>query len=280
MSKDYEKLKDIGAQKIHEETHISRLHVQAILDKTYDDMAKIQFSGFISILEREYYLDLVELREEGLAYFNGLDDINTDNLNIVFKPKKEKSSSSSYYIIVGISIFVAVIYFSLSDSSQKNEKPEHIDESLIKSAQANIQAIKEKAKPKVQEDIAILTKIEKDKVIEKKVLTKESNITKEKEVTQAINAKSFSIQPREALWLGYKDLDTGKSYQITTSEILQLDANKTWLLTSGHGHINIIIDGVATKYSKTYTMRFLYKDGVIKKLNYKKYQELNAGGRW
>jgi hypothetical protein len=274
MSKDYEKLKDIGAQKIHEETHISRLHVQAILDKTYDDMAKIQFGGFISILEREYYLDLVELREEGLAYFNGLDDINTDNLNIVFKPKKEKSSSSSYYIIIGISIFVAVIYFSLSDSSQKNEKPEHIDESLIKSAQANIQAIKEKAKPEVQEDIAILTKIEKE------TTEKENNVTKEKEVTQAINAKSFSIQPREALWLGYKDLDTGKSYQITTSEMLQLDANKTWLLTSGHGHINIIIDGVATKYSKTYTMRFLYKDGVIKKLNYKKYQELNAGGRW
>jgi len=269
MSNDYEKLKAIGAQKIHEETHISRLHVQAILDKTYDDMAKIQFSGFISILEREYYLDLVELREEGLVHFNGLDDINTDNLNIVFKPKKEKSSSSSYYMIVGICIFVAVIYFSLSDSSQKNEKPEHIDESLIKSAQANIQAIKEK--PEVQEQIIKIKKV---------ITEKENNATKEKEATQVVKVKSFSIQPREALWLGYKDLDTGKSYQITTSEMLQLDANKTWLLTSGHGHINIIIDGVATKYSKTYTMRFLYKDGVIKKLNYKKYQELDAGGRW
>ena len=266
MSKDYEKLKAIGAQKIHEETHISRLHVQAIIDKTYDNMAKIQFSGFISILEREYYLDLIELREEGLVYFNGFDDNNDDNLNIVFTSNKQKSNGSFYYIIVAISIFVAVIYFSLSDLSKKNEKPQYIDESLIKSAQANIQAIKGKTKPEVQEQTTILTKIE-------------NNETKEKEVTQVVKAKSFFIQPRKNLWIGYKNLDTGKSYQITTSEMLQLDASKTWLLTSGHGNIDITVDGVTTKYSESYTMRFLYKDGVVKKVDYKKYQELDAGSR-
>jgi len=160
---------------------------------------------------------------------------------------------------------------------------------LINNKEKELEKIKNRFEKKIEKlDEKILNEqIKLDELLEKfnndepkKPNAKiENNKTKEKEVTQVVKAKSFFIQPRKNLWIGYKNLDTGKSYQITTSEMLQLDASKTWLLTSGHGNIDITVDGVTTKYSESYTMRFFYKDGVIKKVNYKKYQELDAGSR-
>ena len=66
MSEDFEKLKKIGVQRIHEATHISRIHAQAILNCSFEDMTKIQLNGFISILQREYSLDLSDLRDKSL----------------------------------------------------------------------------------------------------------------------------------------------------------------------------------------------------------------------
>ena len=63
-------LKDIGAQKIYEETHIPVEHVQAILYESFDGITKVHFMGFVSILQREYQVDLSALKEKGVAYYN------------------------------------------------------------------------------------------------------------------------------------------------------------------------------------------------------------------
>ena len=43
MSEGFDKLKDIGAQKIHESTHISRKYIQDILQEDFSGMNRIQF---------------------------------------------------------------------------------------------------------------------------------------------------------------------------------------------------------------------------------------------
>lgn len=69
MSDDFEKLKSIGVQKIHEATHIGRIHIQAMLNENFEEMSNVQLFGFISILEREYALDLSELRAKAKEFF-------------------------------------------------------------------------------------------------------------------------------------------------------------------------------------------------------------------
>ena len=274
MSEDYDKLKAIGTQKIHEVTHISRSHIQAVLHKTYDDMTKIQFSGFISILEREYSLDLSELREGGLAYFDEI-ALQANESHDLFTPSKQKSRNALYYIFITIVIFVAVVYFSIDSSSKASVKSQDVDESLIVSAQETIQVAQEE---KVIE--------EKKEVIEEKIDIPEVKVEVVKEKTEPVKSvkvveiKSFIIKPKANLWLSYKDLDTGKNHQTTTRKELKLDPKKTWLLTFGHGYLNIKIDGKTTKYSDKNTIRFVYKDGVMNKIDYQKFQELNAGGKW
>ncbi len=64
MGEGLERLKDIGAQKIYEATHISRKNVETIFTKRYEGMSKVQLFGFLTILEREYKVNLDEIRED------------------------------------------------------------------------------------------------------------------------------------------------------------------------------------------------------------------------
>jgi hypothetical protein len=303
MSKDFDKIKVVGAQKVHELTHIPLVYVQAILNRTYEDMTRIQLNGFISILEREYFLNLDELREDSSKYFNELAPKNTEISNVILS-SKQKSSKAFYYTVLIIGVFIGVIYFSSSSSSQKDTDSQDIDESLITSAQANMKTLKdnakaqevvqkvvqEKAQEVIQEKVpAVIQDVAQEKILEKeqKVIVpkiKEEIVKKEETIInpivqkKQINTKYFVIQPKSNLWLGYKDLDTGRSYQMTTEEDIQLDSKKTWLLSCGHGYIKIIINGKTIEFNKKNTMRFLYKNGQIKRIYFRKYQELNAGG--
>ena len=307
MSKDFDKIKVVGAQKVHELTHIPLVYVQAILNRTYEDMTRIQLNGFISILEREYFLNLDELREDSSKYFNELAPKNNEASNVILS-SKQKSSKAFYYTVLIIGVFIGVIYFSSSSSSQKDIESQDIDESLIISAQANMKTLKDKAKAQavvqevvqekaqevvqevVQEKAPVVVQdVAQEKIIEKeqKIIVpkiKEEIVKKEETIinpivqNKQINTNYFVIQPKSNLWLGYKDLDTGRSYQMTTEEEIQLDSKKTWLLVCGHGYIKIKLNGKTIEFNNEKTIRFLYKNGKIKRIYFRKYQELNAGG--
>ena len=89
-----QRLKEIGAQKIYEDTHIPVEHIQAILHESFDGLSKIHFIGFISILQREYNIDLSELKNAGVAYYdekNPLEETLKDGIFIA--PKKSRNFS-------------------------------------------------------------------------------------------------------------------------------------------------------------------------------------------
>lgn len=254
MIDGYEKLKNIGAQKIHERTHISKIHVQAIIHESFDDMSKIQFLGFLSILEREYDVTLDDLREKGLSYFS--ESGHETDTNDVFVTPKKKKNYSFIYMGFAILIFIVVAAYTLSSfsSSSDNSKSETIDNSAIESAQKNIETTKD---VNISE-VAVNTTIEEPKGV----------------------VKSFKIIPKRELWMGYIDLTIHKKYQKIFSDEFRLDPEKDWLLSLGHGQINIEIDGVIEEFKIKRTVRFLYKDGVLKRLTFAEFKSLNRGDVW
>lgn len=84
MSSDLEKLKEIGAQKIFEQTHITKEHIQAILHKSFEGLTKVQFQGFVSILEREYQVDLKDLKSDASEFYNHYEDKFLKKIVMVF----------------------------------------------------------------------------------------------------------------------------------------------------------------------------------------------------
>jgi len=288
MGKELQRLKSLGAQKIHEDTHIALQHVQSVIHESFEGLTKIQFLGFVSILEREYQLDLSTLRTKGMNYF---EEENISNPKVFVVPEK-KTNFTALYIVIVLIIFSVAIYKSL-DYNKANSKP--IDNSLIKDAQKKILTIKkEKLIVEVPSDIntteELNTSVEENSTLEANSSVKTlqtpkiEEVTPKKEITVIkplpLKILPLIIKPRSKVWIGYINLTDKKKHQAIVKHNLTLDSSKVWLIATGHGNINIVLNGKTKKYSNPKSVRYLYKNGKLKKLTVKEFKKLNNGRLW
>ena len=257
-----QKLKEIGAQKIYEDTHIPVEHVQAIIHESFDGLTKIHFIGFISILQREYKIDLSELKNAGVAYFDEGSSVETTKNGIFIAPKKERNFTL-FYILLAMVVFLFALYYTVAYAKKNMEVPvEPIDNIVIESAKKNIQSLKNSDTNITAQELNTTIKVA-PVVEEKKALP-----------------KSLKITPRTKVWMGYIDLKTDKKYQKILKQAFNLDPKRDWLLIFGHGYIDIIIDGEKKKFSKKNTLRLLYKAGELSELTLDEFKRLNRGNAW
>jgi len=266
MKEELQILQSIGAQKIYETTHIPIKYVQSMLHGSFEGFSKVQFIGFISILEREYQQDLSELTRSGLAYFDEKKEQNSNNGLFVI-PQKKKRNTSLYLVIVSI-IFIIVLLLKFTVySDNTTETP--VDDTLIESVKKNIEPVVIKA----EENVLLENNTSSD-----------INETVAEEIVplaepEAIE-KSFKISSKSKVWFGYIDVKTNKHYQRTIKGEKDLDPSKTWLLLFGHGYINMYINGELQKFSSREKVRFLYKDNKLSAITIREFKKLNKGRKW
>jgi len=263
VSEELDFLKGLGAQKIFEDTHISLRNAQSVIHESFEGLTKVQFLGFISILEREYELNLSDLKAKGLAYFSD-DTFKIEQHSSVFIETKRAKKPTLIYILIALLVFVIVAYISIGDS-ESVESPETIDNTTIESVQKNLAPLI------VDENLSSTTKEEE--------LLEEEKI-KEKKVAEVI--PSLKIIAKSKLWIGYVDRqeDIKKQTIIKKNLELELDPKKEWLLSLGHGNVDIIINDEIQEFKTTKNIRFLYKDGELKKLTLRDFKILNEGRVW
>ena len=272
MSEALERLKNIGAQKIYEDTHIPVEQVQAILYENFDGMNKVHFMGFVSIIEREYGEDLSSVRAHALEYF----DLNSTSKDVIrdetlFTPMESKKKLSAFYLIAVIVLFVSAAIYMMNGADTHR---------LEKMIQTNM--------PTKQETKIVVDNNESDTnssdVNESKLA--DINITEAKEVVEkkVVPPKAIihalKIVARKKVWLGYIDVATGKKYQKTFVGDLELDPTKEWLLFFGHGYVDIVVDGKKESFSSKNRLRIHYQDGEIQKISLDEFKKLNRGKAW
>ena len=269
MSDGLGKLKGIGAQKIHEQTHIARQHVQAVLHETFDDMTKIQLLGFISILEREYSVDLSSLKVKGEDFYAGESPKNEQDTKVFVSPKKKKNYTL-FYILIVVIIFAVAVSFTLDLTSAASDKVKthSIDNSAI-----------ENAKVSMSQNATLPINVEDENitlVVDAEVKSPKIEI-KPKFIKEL---KSFKIITSSELWIGYIDLSNYKKYQKLFKGELDIDPNKNWILTLGHGYVKVEINGEVTEFKDKLNIRLLYKDSKLSKINFKEFKKLNKDSKW
>jgi len=263
MNEALDKLQKIGAQEIHDATHIPIQYVKAILAGDFKDFSKIQFLGFISILEREYQSDLSELKKSALLFF---DENSIEKPESVFVTPKKNNKNTFLYVSIVVVLFIIVLIFKANSNSEAVTEEVNIDNSVIESVVEEINSTKDKSINETNSSV-------------ESVKTEEINSTKEVN-EEPIIEKSFTIIPRSKVWFGYIDVETNKKYQKTFSHELSLDPNKEWLLMFGHGYIDMYIDGKIQKFSNRGKVRFLYSDGEVRPISLKEFKQLNRGRKW
>jgi len=267
MSEALEKLKDIGAQKIYEDTHIPVEHVQAILYESFDGLNKIQFIGFISILEREYGENLSDIRSRGIDYFdekNTPDEAITDDA--IFKASASKKDLTLVYLIGAIVVFIIAIIYTMSSANESMDKALK-ENKAIESAEKNI-AIDSNISDENSSD-------ENVSVVADTNLTEPIKIAEPKSITHTLK-----IIARTEVWLGYIDVATDKKYQKTFEGEFDLDPTKEWLLYFGHGYIDVIVDGKKQEFNSKNTLRLHYQEGNIETISINDFRKLNRGNTW
>ncbi|MBW6488516.1 hypothetical protein [Sulfurimonas sp.] len=265
MSIGFDKLKSIGAQKIHEVTHIARAHVKSILEENFEEMNSVQLTGFISILEREYSVDLGNLREKAKEHFaNNASSIKKEKSANVFLAHKKKKKLTTIYMILGVALIVLFFIFTATPSQDEASK---VDDIAIESAKSALPMLDVEQNERVENENTTLM---------------QEGLTPSEATVPDTSAKSlsFKIMPNTKVWLGYIDVAEQKRYQTTFSDELSLDPTKEWLLAFGHGDIMIEVNGVTTKFATPRNIRFSYKNSELKEISFEEFKSLNNGNIW
>lgn len=276
MSDGFEKLQAIGAQKIHEKTHIAKQHVQALLHESFDQMTKVQFIGFLSILEREYSVDLSAFKQKGLEYFKTAKTLNEEDNHVFITTHKKKNYTLLYIGLSVLLLSVAVLY-----SIQNEEKTMDELNSTFEKMQEEELGIKEE-----KEENVAKTLLEQNSDSNSSLGTAQETQIEEEQVQKkpSVELQEFpdtlQIIPNARLWIGYIDANTHQKFQTTTSEAFELDPKKDWLLTMGHGDLSVVVGEEKIKFTQAENLRLLYKEGVIKEIDSEEFKSLNRGDRW
>jgi len=276
MSDGFDKLREIGAQKIHEKTHITREHVQAILHDSFEGMNKIQFLGFVSILERDYDVKLNDLKIRGLDYFLNITPETYQNTSVFVETKKTVNSTP--YIVIALLIIVIVVFFTLNKtfSTHNGQKAEVIDNDTIENIQSNVLENSD-----VNVDTNSSTVDENSSILEQSNF-QENKISADEDVKSKAQeaVTSFKVLPNKKLWMGYIDLKEDKSYQKLFLDELSLDPSKDWLLYLGHGNVNFDINGKILQYNSTRNLKFLYKDHNLTEISNEQFEIIKKDHKW
>ncbi len=281
MSEGLDRLRSIGAQKIHEDTHISLSNVEAILEQNFEKIQKVQFLGFISILEREYKVDLSSLKKDAKEYFATMEEatphreyIQEESLTLPVKHKV-----LIVLLVILLVVMIGGFYFS---SSQKNGS-EQIDSSVAFGEQNKTKENVVLVQTPPKEENLTASKVvfheeasQKDKVILEKKEKEKSKLREERKVLPY----TLEIIPKTKVWFGYIDLSDYKKRQTVTKKPVELNASKNYLLTFGHGYIDIKVGDKIKSFKKSKSIKFIYENGRLKEITKDEFKARNKGKIW
>jgi len=309
MSEDIQRLKEIGASKIHADTHIALGHIKAIFEENYESLNRVQFLGFVSILEREYRLNLSDLKNQINEYYVKKPLIVGKNQNVfTISKSKPKTAIKAIYVVMALVLFVIGIFVSLNYSSQDSivTTENDIIEKVKKNIKAKAEILKELSPVIVpiiseSENAELNTSLKEESKIDKLIEQREENITELSVVTPVVvveeiiskkkeekaqkvkvfsdmEVKKLIISPRSKVWIGYINLKTRKKSQKVIKNSITLREN--YLIVLGHSSVRFKINEEKVTYKTKGNLRLLFKDGKLKKISLKEFKALNRGRKW
>ncbi len=293
MHNGLEFLRSLDINEVQDKTHISIFSLEAILNKSYDKLERIHFSGFITILEREYQIDLSDLRAE-------YEELNPQDLlaqptqvNPVINVSSEKKSKKGWLVLSVLIVGVVLAFLFVDDymlQGQKFSIGNEINNSQIEEVKEKIQNMatikpyleEQDAPPVSKEPVAMETipKPQKSNGIEiiqtQPILENETII----ETTLGSYNDQVTIIPRKKVWIGMIELPSMKKRNIVSIKELTIDDTKDWLIAFGHAEIDIKKDSELLNFKGGNPIYFIYEYGTLREIDKTEFKEYNQGKLW
>ena len=253
MSNGFETIKQLGAQKICETTHISRQNIDAILNKKFDAVNKIQFAGFISIIEREFAVDLSDLKAEYDAYHNVEEPVEAVPEPSEPAPDRKEKREIPKSVIAAAALIIVIAVALITGGDETPTVPAATEEKAV-----------------IAEAVEVPETAEENNLSSPEVKTA---------VEEALPGP-LAIIPKSKLWMGFINLENYKKEQTVTSEKYELDARKEWLMVFGHGFLKIENGDEISDFRDENKLRFLYEAGTLREISKEEFVRRNRGENW
>ena len=256
----FDDLQTLGTEKIHERTHISRDKVDLFLNKSYGEIARVQFMGYVSILEREYGLDLSDIKEEYNEFWHNHESYVTPKQSVILQSQKNSKPKWVAAGVVVISALMAGGYFLQTKiTAEPSEEVLNLTTSVVEVVEEN----------------------ETNLTVQNEMNTTAEVINHEVNGSETVLSEhSIRIHPKYKVWYGMIDLSSKEKVQNITKEPILIDSTKNWLIVLGHGKIEIETSSGKTQLSDKNTVHMLCENGVIKQITQGEFTERNGGKNW
>ena len=93
-------------------TNISEDNIEALSTSEFSKINRVKTMGFISILEREYRMDLSKLKEEALAYYNT--HVEDPSITLGLPLPEEKKGKSKWFMLLVLLMIVYAIWYAFT----------------------------------------------------------------------------------------------------------------------------------------------------------------------
>jgi hypothetical protein len=263
----FEDLQALGSEKIHEKTHISRDKLELLLAKSYDKIGRVQFMGFLSILEREYDINLNDTREEYDMYRDKHADLIIPKKSVILQAPSNAKQKWVVAAAAAIAILLGGGY--VLQSFLSNEPSEDV----MKLSSLAVEAIIEPAEANVSAETNVTSETNQT------VTGTELNTTNPA-LAGAQPLNSTTILPKYKVWVGMIDMSTGTKTQKITGEPIVVDTSKNWLIVLGHGMVEIDSKSGRQLLKEKNTVHLSIENGSIKQISQSEFLERNGGKNW
>ncbi len=266
-----ETLRALGAESISAKTHISLQNVRALLDEEFDRFAPVQFSGFVTILEREYGLDLSEWRQryaQQKAPATQEEPVSHENdpfVNAARASRHHRRTITGLVVLLVLSIGVTVFVLGGNRAEEKIE----LNNTAIEAAQKKMASLSAAASSKTATD-----------QVDAIQAAHQSEGAEAETTPEAVVYDDVIIRPRTKVWLGVIDAQTRKRYTRTTAAPWRLDGSKAWLIVTGHGLLSLECGGIDASFAERDRLLFLYEDGKCRRIDAAEFKARNRGRIW
>lgn len=266
----FEDLQELGVSVLHEQTHIARNKLELLLTKSFDELTRVQFMGFVSILEREYGIDLYFLREEYDQF------VNSHPSTLVAKESailQVSSRSKQKWILGGIAAVIALIALASIMQGELSIDP---SQEVMQLSSADVEVVDQNTDVIVPVEInaTVVTP-----VVEANVSLPQSEYNVSMQPMDNIE-NAVSIKPITRAWVGMMDLTSGAKTQKITSKTIVIDRSKSTLYMFGHGRLKITTpEGKKTLKEKD-PVWFIFENGKLQQINEEQFSAKNNGPTW
>jgi hypothetical protein len=264
----FEDLQTLGTEKIHERTHISRDKLELFLTKSYAEIGRVQFMGFMSILEREYGIDLHDIKEEYTEFYRNHQGKLPTTPSVILQAT---SNSRPKLLIAGVALIVMLLVGGYIFQNKMSSEPHEEVMTLTTSA---VQVVSEPVELNTTEN----NETNVTNVVA--AVSTQASKVESNETHSFVTGKSLIIRPEFKVWYGMIDMGSGARMQKITSDPIAVDTTKNWLIVLGHGRIEIDTSEGKTKLKEKDTVRFICENGTLKKLSQEEFIGRNGGKNW